>query len=115
MTNNQKLTVIQEEVQLKEIMTQNTVSKQVIIAAFNSAKKLVLKKLLYQLLDKNPLKSDYEMLSFLDYKNEKEAGQYVYFCEVRIGKLIMGGSNDYLQCLLSGKDIYYSFYPMEIN
>ncbi len=115
MANYQKLTVIQEEVQLKEIMVQNTVSKQAIVAAFDSAEKLVVDELLCQLLNRSPLNADYEMLSFVEYKDKKETGRYVYFCDVRIGKLLMGGTNDYLQCLLSGEDIFFRFHPMEID
>ncbi|MCU4174879.1 hypothetical protein [Carboxylicivirga sp. N1Y90] len=83
--------------------------------AFNIAENLVLMRLLSQLLNRIPSDDDYEMLSFEEYDEEYETGRIVFFCEVKIGKLIMGGTKDYLECLLSGEDIFMAFYPIEIE
>ncbi|MCU4165604.1 hypothetical protein [Carboxylicivirga caseinilyticus] len=115
MTACKKLTIIQEEVRLKEFLKSSNVTKQSIMNAFDTAEEQVLEQLLMQLLNRKPSKEDYEMLSFEEYKNEDETGKFIFFCEVKIGKLLMGGTMDYLECLLSGEGIIVSFYPVEID
>jgi len=113
--SSQKLTTIHEEVRLKHFYSSSSVSKQEIMDAFNTAEELVLEKLLWQLLNRKPSKEDYEMLSFEEYKNEDETGKFIFFCEVKIGKLLMGGTLDYLECLMSGEGVMFRFYPLKIE
>nr|WP_321454207.1 hypothetical protein [uncultured Carboxylicivirga sp.] len=115
MTACKKLTIIQEEVQLKDFLKSSNVTKQSIMNTFDNAEEQVLEQLLIQLLNRKPSKEDYEMLSFEEYKNEDETGKFIFFCEVKIGKLLVGGTKDYLECLMSGEGVMFGFFPMEIE
>lgn len=103
---------IVKEVRLKEVVAMKPLRKESIQAKFDDTQKAVLDDLLFYMLDREPLSRDFGLINLVEYTGE-ETGNYVYFCDVRIGRLITGGPNNFLESMLELKDIFIYFYPDE--
>ena len=87
------------------------VTKEKIANCFNAAQETVIFKLLHHLLQRIPLTSDFESLERV--QSMVHYGEDVYYCDIKIGKLILGGTKDKLKSFLAMKDIYVFFVPEE--
>ncbi len=99
---------ISREVKLQHIVP---FTKENIAARFEDAKKMVISDLLRHLLKREPKSSDFETMELVP--SMVHNGDDVYYCSVKIGKLILGGNNDMLESLLKMKNIYAFFTPEE--
>ncbi|WP_163322998.1 hypothetical protein [Draconibacterium mangrovi] len=108
----QSLPKIVREVKLKEVLCKKKVTKAEIYALFKETENSVLYELLTVLLGRESISKDIELIELEEYEG-KETGNYVYYCGVKIGRLLLGGPGNMLMSIISMKDVFYSFYPDE--
>lgn len=104
-------TIIKED-RLKGVMCKEHVTKAEIYSKFQETENLVLYELLGILLNREPLMPDIELIELEQYTGE-ETGSNVYYCGVKIGRLILGGPGDMLESIIKLENIFFSFYPDE--
>jgi len=106
--NKQHIPNISREVYLKNI---KPFTKKALASRFELAKRMVISDLLQHLLQHEPTQSDFETIELED--SMEHDGEDVYYCSVKIGKLIVGGNKDMLKSLLKMENIYVFFTPEE--
>lgn len=99
---------ISHEVKLEHIVP---FTKKNIAVRFEKAKSMVVSDLLQHLLLREPLASDFKTIELVD--SMEHNGDDVYYCNVKIGKLFLGGDEDMLESLLEMKNIHAFFTPEE--
>lgn len=99
---------ISREVRLQHI---KPFTKKNIAARFELAKKMLISELLQHLLQREPVALDFETIELVD--SMEHDGDDVYYCSVKIGKLILGGNKDMQESLIKMKNIYAFFIPEE--
>jgi hypothetical protein len=106
--NKRNIPNITREVYLKHIVP---FTKEALASRFELAKRMVISDLLQHLLQHEPAQSDFETIELVD--SMKHDGDDVYYCSVKIGKLVVGGNKNMLKSLLKMKNIYVFFTPEE--
>lgn len=106
--NKQHIPNISREVYLKYI---KPFTKKALASRFELAKRMVISDLLQYLLQHEPTQSDFETIELED--SMEHDGEDVYYCSVKIGKLMVGGNKNMLKSLLKMKNIYVFFTPEE--
>jgi hypothetical protein len=106
--NKRNIPDFSQEVDLKDL---EPVTKEKIASRFEEAQDMVIIDLLHHLLQREPKVQDFDSLERV--QSMVHDGEDVYYCDIKIGKLIMGGTKDKLESLLAMKDIYIFFIPEE--
>ncbi|WP_346854587.1 hypothetical protein [uncultured Draconibacterium sp.] len=101
-----KIPQLRREVVLKNI---KPFTKEHIASRFTEAQNMLIFDLLEILLDREPNDKDYDNIERVQSFNHD--GEDVYYCGVKIGKLVIGGDKDMFMSLLKRQDIYAYFIP----
>lgn len=101
-----KIPQLRREVVLKNI---KPFTKAHIASRFSEAQNMLVFDLLEKLLDREPTARDYDNIERV--QSFKHDGEDVYYCGVKIGKLVIGGDKNMFLSLLKRKDIYAYFVP----
>ena len=97
---------LSHEVNLKNIQPY---SNEKLLARINDAEHAVITFLLQFLLQRKPKASDFEKIEVIE--SIEPDGTDVFYCDVKIGKFVFGGTKDLIESFILQKDIYAIFMP----
>lgn len=106
--NKKSIQEFSQEVDLKDLVP---ATKEKIAIRFEEAQDMVIVDLLQHLLQREPKVKDFENIERV--QSMVHDGEDVYYCDIKIGKITLGGTEDKLESLLRMENIYAFFIPEE--